>query len=1073
MKRFLSFTLSVALLLSLAPTGIGPLTANAASNGPEVFTYEVHDGKATITGCTENIPFMEIPQTIDGYAVVGIGSQAFDECNDLREVTIPEGVETIEGYAFDQCKNLTALYLPNSLTSIGENAFRSCQSLERIDFGSGLKSIGYGAFSSCKKLDFYLEFPDGLESIGGCAFYNCDSLKTVLLPDSLNELGSKAFAMCDRLDYIAFPDHLSKIGSDVLYDSACYHYSNNWYGDAFYISSYLLGAKKSISGSYTTLKYITNIADGAFENCNKLTEVVLPDSLQIIGTSAFENCDALQRIIIPSGVRIIDDKAFYDCAGLKEIQLPDSIERLGRDVFTKTAYYKNEANWENYAFYVGNHLITCKPSLSGTLQVRNGTKTIVSGAMKGVTKLTELVLPDTLTAIGCEALAGCTALKKVTVSDSVTTIEEKAFYGCSSLKTVYLGKKVSQIGNSAFGLCSALESICVHSENEVYRSQSNCLIRKQDKLLVTGCKTSQIPTDGSVTGIGAFAFEGCTGLTELTIPDSILAIEKGAFRDCNALTTVHLGNGVQIVKERAFEECDVLSQVDFGHSVHTIENYGFAYNHQLKQLKFPSSLRHLGEEAFSNSTGLISVSFPEGLLSIGKNCFYFCENLTGLHLPDSLKEIKGGAFYGCERIATITFGKGLTSIGSAAFDGCKALVALALPASVQTIGNSAFYECTSLRQIDLGQVKQIGHSAFEACASLTQIHIPASVTTIGQSAFAYCPAIEQMTVSPNNPYYFSRDNSIIRTAEKALISGCKNSIIPSDGSVTSIAAYAFAGCKSLKRIIIPTQVKKIYAYAFYGCSGLQEMHLPFVGDGDSYLGYIFGASTPTQNDLYVPSSLKRLVILGGTAIGDSAFINCRGLQEIIFPETVTTIGYSAFQNCTSLERVVLPGNLQRLKDPAIFTGSSKAMLYISAGQENTITLVKSNNIPHRIGGLITFMDDRNQLIEKVWYSLNATISTPPVPGDDYTWKPVPGCCTGNQTIRLRHISQGSGPDKLGDFNGDMDVNNLDVEYLLWYTLFPDNYPIQFGADFNNDNEANNLDVEYLLWHTLFPETYPI
>ena len=292
MKRILSSIIAIMLLLALAPIGTFGLSASAAA--VDGFTYEVYDGKATITGCTlEYNYYMEIPQTVDGYPVVSIGKQAFQECQNLLEVTIPEGVETIEGYAFYQCFNLTWVYLPNSLKTIGKNAFCNCKSLEVIEFGTELRTIEEGAFSSCRSLDFYLDLPDKLEVIGTGAFYNCDSLQTVMLPKSLKELGSKAFASCNLLDYIYMPDGIQKIGAQVLYQSACYYYSNNWYWDGMYVGSYFLEAKKNVSGTFRVAGGVSVIADSAFENCYYITEVILWDGVEVIGNKAFYNCDML------------------------------------------------------------------------------------------------------------------------------------------------------------------------------------------------------------------------------------------------------------------------------------------------------------------------------------------------------------------------------------------------------------------------------------------------------------------------------------------------------------------------------------------------------------------------------------------------------------------------------------------------------------------------------------------------------------------------------------------------------------------------------------------------------------
>ena len=1045
MKRFLSLILTAALLLSIMPTGLSKLTVNAVSTAESGgYTYEVHDEKATITGCTwTNASYLEIPRTIDGYPVVAICANAFQQRNDLLGLIVSEGIEVIDYRAFWYCQNLSWVVLPDSLTTIEEEAFSGCSNLQSVDFGDGLKTIGYAAFAHCGEL-YDLQLLEGLETIGMSAFYKCYSLESVWLPDSLKTLGARAFDSCVKLYDIYIPDTVTSIGADVLYYTPIYYNYNYWYGDAFYIGSHLLEVKTSLSGSYTVLTGTKVIAGGAFENCNNLTEVILPDSLQSIGNRAFYSCDKLTAITIPANVTTIEDEAFYWCEALTDVRFQGTVTNIGQNAFAKTPYYSNGENWENGAFYVGDCLVKCENSVSGTLQVRPGTKTIGSGAMKGLSKLTEVILPD-----------------------SVTTIEAEAFYQCTGLKSIQLGKSVSQIGSGAFAQCSALESITVDSGNATYRSQNNCLI--QGSTLVLGCKTSQIPQDGSVTAIGAFAFEGCNGLTVVTIPDTILNIGEGAFRDCNNLTTLHLGNGVQVVGKDAFAECDQLSAIDLGQSVHTIDDRGFAYNHQITQLEFPASLRYLGEEAFSNNTGLVKLRFQEGLLSIGKNCFIFCENLTAVHLPDSLQEIKYGAFYTCEKIDALTLGKGLVTIGDTAFDGCKSLVTLTIPENVQTIGSHAFYECTSLRQVDLGNVEKIGNGAFNSCTSLTQIHIPATVTELGKQVFAYCVNISQMTVSPENPNYHSSDNCIINTNGKYLASGCQNSIIPADGSVTALDGYSFAGHRKLKSIVVPEQITWIGAYTFYDCSGLEFMQLPFVG-GESasgnWLGYIFGASTPSQNDLYVPTSLKRVVVTGGSVVGDSGFSKCSGLQEIVLSESITTIGYSAFANCKQLQYVIVPGNLQELKYSDIFDGSPNAKLYISAGQENTKTLAESNNIPYLLGGMITFIDDHGQQIEKTWYFLGGKISAPEVPektaDENYTyettWEPAFDYCTGNQTIHLRYVAHRINGTVLGDLTGDDKINSLDGLLLMRYLNgWNVNIASPEAMDVNGDGKVNSLD----------------
>ena len=383
--------MALALCLTVMPWST-PVKAAEADG----FTYEVHDGKATITGTTlDNMVVMNIPATIDGYPVVSIGQQAFEDCTDLMDLTVAEGVQTIEAYAFYQCFNLTWVSLPNSLVSIEKNAFCNCRSLKDLWLGYGLKTIGYNAFAFCRYLD-YLYIPYKVESIDVGAFYDCDSLTQVELPDSLKELGTKAFAMCDRLEYVVMPSELTYLGASVFSGTAFYQQSYNWKGDALCAGSYLLEAKVTISGSYTVPWYIEHIADEAFLNCDSLTEVILPDGLRIIGNNAFERCGSLQSITIPEGVTTIGDEAFYDCSSLTSIEVPGSVTSFGQDVIHKTAYYENDENWQNDVLYLGDILIECDSSVSGVFEVRKGTKIIASNAMKDVKKVTKIILPDTL-----------------------------------------------------------------------------------------------------------------------------------------------------------------------------------------------------------------------------------------------------------------------------------------------------------------------------------------------------------------------------------------------------------------------------------------------------------------------------------------------------------------------------------------------------------------------------------------------------------------------------------------------------------------------------------------------------
>ena len=183
------------------------------------------------------------------------------------------------------------------------------------------------------------------------------------------------------------------------------------------------------------------------------------------------------------------------------------------------------------------------------------------------------------------------------------------------------------------------------------------------------------------------------------------------------------------------------------------------------------------------------------------------DNLTWTLYEDGTLAITGtGAmydFYGSSskdvpwrldlnEIKTVQIGDGVTSIGEFAFQDCTSLTSVTIPDGVTSIGYSAFSDCSSLTSITLpASMTSIEAYAFDGCDSLASITLPASVTSIKYSVFRGCDSLKTITVAEGNPVYHSDGNCLIQTAEKKLIVGCQSSVIPTNGSVTSIGEYAF------------------------------------------------------------------------------------------------------------------------------------------------------------------------------------------------------------------------------------------------------------------------------------------
>ena len=208
------------------------------------------------------------------------------------------------------------------------------------------------------------------------------------------------------------------------------------------------------------------------------------------------------------------------------------------------------------------------------------------------------------------------------------------------------------------------------------------------------------------------------------------------------------------------------------------------------------------KEEYQEYDGAIYI--PYGVESIDYEAFLNCGGLTSIAIPDSVESIGDFAFFGCDGLTSVAIPDSVESIGEAAFEVCYSLTSITIPNSVESIGDSAFFGCTGL----------------------TSLTIPKSVTSIGESAFGYCSGLTSIKVDSGNVIYHSQGNCVIETANKVLLLGCKTSVIPDDGSATSIGDYAFAGCTDLANITIPESVESIGKEAFSDCSNLESIIIP-------------------------------------------------------------------------------------------------------------------------------------------------------------------------------------------------------------------------------------------------------
>ena len=458
-KSLLALTLALIMVLGVAPISefagvdwaslFAPKAEAAERKTYDIYTYEVSkDGTIIITYCDRSANgAITIPSEIDGKPVTRIGGWAFNCCDSLTSITIPNSVTRIEDGAFELCDSLTSITIPNSVTSIGDEAFDRCTGLTSITIPDSVTSIG-SAFGGCAGLTS-ITIPDSVTSIGYAAFRGCtrlasvnvasgnnyyssnngvlfDKKKTKLIrypegksqtsyaiPNSVTSIGDEAFWRCDGLTSITIPNSVTSIGRDAFY--------------------HCIGLT-----SITIPNSVTSIGESAFESCTCLTSIIIPNSVTSIGMAAFRKCLSLTSITVPDSVTSIGYGAFAYCTGLTSITIPKGVTSIGNFAFDGCTGLKsiNVASDND-----------CFSSNNGVLFNKEKTELIKYPERKSETSYT---IPNSVTSIGMVAFHNCTGLTSITIPNSVTSIGYGAFEDCSGLTSITIPNSVTSIGNSAF-----------------------------------------------------------------------------------------------------------------------------------------------------------------------------------------------------------------------------------------------------------------------------------------------------------------------------------------------------------------------------------------------------------------------------------------------------------------------------------------------------------------------------------------------------------------------------------------------------------------------------------------------
>ena len=732
----------------------------AESTVSSEYTYTLSGEDATITKYVGSEEKVSIPEEIDGYCVVAIGSSAFKGNTSIKSVVIPSSVTTIGSNAFQNCTSLSGITLPESLTTIGSNAFYSATALTELTIPTSVTSIGNNAFNNSVQK---IVFADGTAKIVNNACYGASVLETVTIPDTVTEIGNYAFYRSKKLNGIQLPENLTSIGNYAFYDCA---------------------ALESIQ----LPDHLTTIGSNAFHSVTALTELTIPASVTGIGSNAFNN--SVQKIVFADGTTEIVNDACNGASALETVTIPDTVTEIGSYAFYRCAKLNGIQLSENLTS-IGNYAFSQCAALE-SIQLPDHLTTIGGNAFYSATALTELTIPASVTSIGNnafnnsvqkivfadgttgivnDACNGASALETVTIPDTVTEIGSYAFYRCAKLNGIQLSENLTSIGNYAFSQCAALESI-------------------------------QLPDH--LTTIGGNAFYSATALTELTIPASVTSIGNNAFT--KSVQKIVFADGTAKIVNNACYGASTLESVIIPDTVTEIGNYAFYGCTSLLSVILPKGLTTIENSAFYNCSGLEVVQIPPSIKTVGTNVFH--NSAKSIIFADGTKSIPANICNGATNLKEVVFPNGLNTIGERAFYGCKLLEEVVLPEGTKTVGDFAFYVDSQLRVYVPESLTEVGNSAFFGCTL---------VKSCGRDAEWELNLEEKaVTIVGSGEIGDNKGNAFEPFVEDI-------QFVEIQEGITAISHHSFENMSQLVGVVIGDNVKEVGAQAFYNCDTLERV----------------------------------------------------------------------------------------------------------------------------------------------------------------------------------------------------------------------------------------------------------
>lgn len=436
----------------------------------------------------------------------------------------------------------------------------------------------------------------------------------------------------------------------------------------------------------------------------------------------------------------------------------------------------------------------------------------------------------------------------------------------------------------------------------------------------------------TVKNIGGYAFKNCSKLISINIPEGPTTLWSW-FSGCTNLKSVRLPNTLVTSNGTNFYKCHSLESVELPSSLTNIGTWEFRECYKLKEIKIPNSVTNIGDWAFYQCYGLKEIKIPNSVTEIALSVFEDCTGLVSAELPENLSEIKRGLFDGCTSLASVNIPNSVQNIGEYAFNDCQSLRAINFPTSVKNIGLRAFQR-TGLQFVNIpNSVDTIDVCAFYECNALTSVELPGNIRKIN-AAFDQCPNIETVVYHAKAPIEDSSycfDYTVYQKATLYLPTLKAKSIASNINPWKNFKTIKKIGQRTATVVIYKNKELKFEVLDDYSCSltdadtnieGEFEIPNEVLINGKSY------TVTEIDDEAFAHCSKLTKVTIPNTVqtIGSYVFYVCDNLKSAVVPKSVTTIGSGLFSNCKQLTAVSLEATITHLPD-LIFSACNSLTSY--------------------------------------------------------------------------------------------------------------------------------------------------